>query len=49
MPAPYQILTPTAPVPAPDDVLEGLVRQGAQRRLAQALEAEITEHLGRLR
>ena len=49
MSAPYQILTPTAPVPAPDDVLEQLVRQGAQRLLAEALEAEVTEHLGRLR
>ena len=27
----YQVLPPTAPVPAPDDVLEQLVRQGARR------------------
>jgi len=36
-------------VPAPDDVIEQLVRQGAQRLLQQALSAEIDEFLGRLR
>jgi transposase-like protein len=45
----YQVLAPTAPVPAPDDTLEQLVRQGAQRLLQQALAAEVDEFLGRLR
>jgi putative transposase len=45
----YQVLPPTAPVPAPDDAIEQLVRQGAQRLLQQALSAEIDEFLGRLR
>ena len=45
----YQVLPPTAPVPAPDDVIEQLVRQGAQRLLQHALSAEIDEFLGRLR
>lgn len=45
----YQVLTPTAPVPAPDDVLEQVVREGAQRILAEALEREVEEFLGRSR
>jgi hypothetical protein len=43
----YQVLPPTAPVPAPDDVIEQLVRQGAQRLLQAALAAEVDELLGR--
>jgi hypothetical protein len=39
----YQVLPPTAPVPAPDDVIEQLVRQGAQRLLQAALAAEVDE------
>lgn len=38
---------PTAPVPAPGDVLEGIVREGARRMLQRALEAEVEEFLGR--
>jgi transposase-like protein len=49
LPTRYQVLPPTAPVPAPDDAIEQLVRQGAQRLLQQALSAEIDEFLGRLR
>ena len=49
MTARYQVLPPIAPVPAPDDVLEQVVRQGAQRLLQQALYAEVDEFLGRLR
>ena len=49
MTARYQVLAPTAPVPAPDDTLEQLVRQGAQRLLQEALAAEVDEFLGRLR
>ena len=45
----YQVTPPTAPVPAPDDAIEQLVRQGAQRLLQQALSTEIDEFLGRLR
>jgi putative transposase len=45
----YQVLPPTAPVPAPDDVIEQLVREGAQRIMQVALSAEIDEFLGRLR
>ena len=45
----YQVLPPTAPVPAPDDTLEQLVRAGAQRILQEALSAELDEFLGRLR
>src|SRR5579875_2349933 len=45
----YQILPPTAPVPAPDDVLERVVREGAQRMLAEALEQEVADFLGRAR
>jgi putative transposase len=43
----YQVLPPTAPVPAPDDTLERLVRQGAREMLQRALEAEVAEFLGR--
>ncbi len=43
----YQVLPPTAPVPAPDDTLELLVRQGARQMLQRALEAEVAEFLGR--
>jgi len=43
----YQVLPPTAPVPAPDDVLEQLVRQGAREMLQRALEAEVAEFVGR--
>jgi putative transposase len=43
----YQVLPPTAPVPAPDDTLEQLVRQGAREMLQRALEAEVAEFLGR--
>ena len=45
----YQVLPPTAPVPAPDDVLEQLVRQGARKMLQDALEAEVDDFLGRRR
>jgi putative transposase len=45
----YQVMPPTAPVSAPDDAIEQLVRQGAQRLLQQALSTEIDEFLGRLR
>jgi putative transposase len=36
-------------VPAPDDVLERLVREGARKMLQSALEAEVDEFLGRRR
>jgi transposase-like protein len=36
-------------VPAPDDVLERLVREGARKMLQGALEAEVEEFLGRAR
>ena len=45
----YQVLPPTAPVPAPDDMLEQLVRQGARKMLQDALEAEVDDFLGRRR
>lgn len=45
----YHVLPPTAPVPAPDDVLEAIVREGAQMMLRRALEAEVSEFLGRER
>src|SRR5579871_3168320 len=47
VPKPYQVLPPTAPVPAPDDVLELIVREGARRMLQSALEKEVDEFLGR--
>jgi transposase-like protein len=46
---PYQVLPPTAVVPAPDDVLEQLVKAGARKMLQDALEAEVDEFLGRRR
>ena len=49
MSARYQVLPPTAPVPAPDDLIEQLVREGAQRMLHAALSAEVDEFLGRSR
>jgi len=46
---PYQVLSPTAPVPAPDDVLETIVREGARKMLQSALEKEVDDFLGRHR
>jgi putative transposase len=46
---PYQVLSPTAPVPAPDDVLELIVREGARKMLQSVLEEEVDEFLGRRR
>lgn len=45
----YQILPPSAAVPAPDDLLERLVREGAQKLLQQALAEEVDSYLGRHR
>ena len=45
----YQVLPPTAPVPAADDVLEMVVREGARKMLQTALELEVDEFLGRRR
>ena len=45
---PYQVLSPTAPVPAPDDVLEMIVREGARKMLQSALEKEVDDFLGPL-
>ena len=45
----YQVLSPTAPVPAPDDVLEMVVREGARKMLQTALELEVDDFLGRRR
>lgn len=45
----YQVLPPTAPVPAPDDVLEIVVREGARKMLQAMLEAEVDDFLGRRR
>ena len=42
----YQVLPPTAPVPAPDDYLEALVRTGAERMLQSAVEREVEDFLG---
>lgn len=47
MKAQYQVQPPTAPVPAPDDVLEELAREGARSMLQKALEKEVEERLGR--
>ena len=47
MSKPYQVLPPPAPVPAPDDVLERLVREGARKMLQDALEREVDDFLGR--
>lgn len=49
MPTPYQVLPPTAPVPAPNDGLETLVREGARKMLQAVLEEEVDEFLGRRR
>ena len=49
MPSAYQVLPPTAPVPAPNDVLETLVREGARKMLQAVLEEEVDEFLGRRR
>ena len=49
MSRPYQVLPPTAPVPAPNDVLEALVREGARKMLQAVLEEEVDEFLGRRR
>jgi len=49
VPKPYQVLSPTAPVPAPDDVLEMIVREGARKMLQSALEKEVDDFLGRHR
>ena len=49
MSKPYQVLSPTAPVPAPDDVLEMIVREGARKMLQSALEKEVDDFLGRHR
>ena len=49
MAKPYQVLSPTAPVPAPDDVLEMIVREGARKMLQSALEKEVDDFLGRRR
>ena len=43
----YQVLAPTAPVPAPDDLLEQMAREGAQRMLQAALRAEVDSFLQR--
>lgn len=45
----YQVLPPTASVPAPDDPLEELARQGAQKMLERALAEEVDAYLGRRR
>ncbi len=45
----YQGLPPNAPVPALDDVLEAVAREGAQRMLQRALEAEVDDFLHRER
>ena len=47
MPAQYQVLPPTAPVPAPGDRLEETARKGARRLLQLMLEAEVDAFLGR--
>jgi len=44
----YQVLPSTAPVPAPDDILEAVAREGARKMLARALEIEREEFLGRV-
>ena len=49
MSKPYQVLPPTAPVPAPNDVLEAVVREGARKMLQAVLEEEVDEFLGRRR
>ncbi|HEX6508261.1 MAG TPA: IS256 family transposase [Chloroflexota bacterium] len=49
MSKPYQVLPATAPVPAADDVLERLTREGARKMLQAALELEVDDFLGRAR
>jgi hypothetical protein len=39
----YQARPPTAPVPAPDDTFEQLVRSGAQQLLQAALVVEVED------
>jgi len=43
----YQVLAPTAPVPASDDLLEQMAREGAQRLLQAALRVEVDNFLQR--
>lgn len=45
----YQVTPPTAAVPAPDDLLEQTVREGAQHMLEAALRAEVDNFGGRVR
>ena len=47
MKAQYQVMPPTAPVPAPDDRLEATVREGAALMLQRMVESEVAEFLGR--
>jgi putative transposase len=49
VPKRYQVLPPTAPVPAPNDVLETLVREGGRKMLQAVLEEQVDEFLGRRR
>ena len=49
MSTPYQVLPPSAPVPAPNDILETVVREGARKMLQAVLEEEVDEFLGRCR
>lgn len=42
-------MSPSAPVPAAEDVLEQVVREGARKLLAEALEREVDDFLGRSR
>lgn len=44
-----QILPPTAAVLAPDDLLEQLAQEGAQKLLQQALAEKVDSYLGRHR
>lgn len=45
----YQRIKPTRETPTIDDTLEGMVREGARRMLAAALEEEVATFLGRER
>jgi hypothetical protein len=49
VPKRYQVLPPTARVPAPNDVLETLVREGGRKMLQAVLEEQVDEFLGRRR
>jgi len=40
-------MPPTAPVPAPEDYLEVLVKTGTQKMLQSAVEREVEDFLGR--